>query len=71
MAFAAEESGQFLSQDAQGRMLVSRERRESLLEKYDRSGILMPLTKAESSGHPLAPVKTGEDDCTLKKQYHA
>ena len=39
MTFAAEEVGQILSQDAQGRVLVSRERRESLLEEYDRSGM--------------------------------
>ena len=39
MTFAAEEAGQILSQDAQGRVLVSRERRESLLEEYDRSGM--------------------------------
>jgi hypothetical protein len=35
MTFAAEEPGQILRQDAQGRVLVSRERRESLLEEYD------------------------------------
>jgi hypothetical protein len=39
MTFAAEEAGQILSQDAQGRVLVSRERRESLLKEYDRSGM--------------------------------
>src|SRR5438132_1288696 len=39
MTFASEESGQILSQDAQGRVLVSRERREVLLEEYDRSGM--------------------------------
>jgi hypothetical protein len=39
MTFASEESGQILSQDAQGRVLVSRERREALLEEYDRSGM--------------------------------
>jgi hypothetical protein len=39
MTFAAEEPGAILSQDAQGRVLVSRERRESLLEGYDRSGM--------------------------------
>jgi len=39
MTFAAEEAGQILSQDARGRVLVSRERRESLLEEYDRSGM--------------------------------
>jgi hypothetical protein len=39
MTFAAEEPGAILSQDAQGRVLVSRERRESLLEEYDRSGM--------------------------------
>jgi hypothetical protein len=39
MTFASEESGQILSQDAQGRVLVSRERRQSLLEEYDRSGM--------------------------------
>ena len=39
MTFAAEEAGQILSQDAQGRVLVSRERRESLLGEYDRSGM--------------------------------
>src|ERR1700726_1465108 len=39
MTFAAEEAGQILSQDARGRVLVSQERRESLLEEYDRSGM--------------------------------
>ena len=39
MTFGAEEPGQILSQDARGRVLVSRERRESLLEEYDRSGM--------------------------------
>ena len=39
MTFAAEEPGQILRQDAQGRVLVSRERRESLLEEYDRSAM--------------------------------
>src|ERR1700731_5245731 len=39
MTFAAEKAGQILSQDARGRVLVSRERRESLLEEYDRSGM--------------------------------
>ena len=40
MTTADEEgSGQILSQDARGRVLVSRERRESLLAEYDRSGM--------------------------------
>ena len=39
MTFVAEEAGQILSQDARGRVLVSRERRESWLEEYDRSGM--------------------------------
>ena len=39
MTFAAEEPGQILRQDAQGRVLVSRDRRESLLEEYDRSAM--------------------------------
>ena len=39
MTFATQEPGAILSQDAQGRVLVSRERRESLLEGYDRSGM--------------------------------
>jgi hypothetical protein len=39
MTFASEEVGQILSRDARGRVLVSRERRESLLEEYDRSGM--------------------------------
>jgi hypothetical protein len=39
MTSAGEEAGQILSQDARGRVLVSRERRESLLEEYDRSGM--------------------------------
>jgi hypothetical protein len=39
MTFGAEELGQILSQDARGRVLVSRERREALLEEYDRSGM--------------------------------
>ena len=34
MTFASVESGQILSQDAQGRVLVSRERREALLEAF-------------------------------------
>ncbi len=37
MTFAAEKPEEILSQDAQGRVLVSRERREMLLEQYDRS----------------------------------
>ena len=39
MTFGAEEAGQILSRDARGRVLVSRERRESLLAEYDRSGM--------------------------------
>jgi transposase-like protein len=39
MTSATEELGEILSQDAQGRVLVSRERRESLLAEYDRSGM--------------------------------
>src|SRR5260370_2344714 len=39
MTFTAAEAGEIMSQDAQGRVLVSRERRESLLEEYDRSGM--------------------------------
>ena|ERR1700755_60592 len=39
MTFVAEEVGQILNRDAQGRVLVSRERRESLLAEYDRSGM--------------------------------
>jgi hypothetical protein len=39
MTSATEELGEILSQDAQGRVLVSRERRELLLEQYDRSGM--------------------------------
>jgi hypothetical protein len=39
MTFGAEEPGQILNQDARGRVLVSRERREALLEEYDRSGM--------------------------------
>src|SRR5580704_6159139 len=39
MTFAVEEAGEILSQDARGRVLVSRERRESLLEQYGRSGM--------------------------------
>jgi hypothetical protein len=39
MTFAAEEAGEILSQDARGPVLVSRERRESLLEEHDRSGL--------------------------------
>jgi hypothetical protein len=40
MILAGEEQAeQILSQDAQGRVLVTRERRESLLEEYDRSGM--------------------------------
>jgi hypothetical protein len=40
MTLAGEQqAGQMLSQDAQGRVLVTRERRESLLAEYDRSGM--------------------------------
>ena len=39
MTFAVEEAGPILSQDARGRVLVSPDRRESLLEEYDRSGM--------------------------------
>jgi hypothetical protein len=39
MTFAAEEPEQILSQDALGRVLVTPERRESLLAEYDRSGM--------------------------------
>jgi hypothetical protein len=39
MASSTEKLGEILSQDAQGRVLVSRERRDSLLEEYDRSGM--------------------------------
>ena len=39
MTFAAEEGGEILSRDARGRVLISRERREMLLEQYDRSGM--------------------------------
>ena len=39
MTFAAEEAGEILSQDAQGRALVARECRESLLTEYDGSGM--------------------------------
>ncbi len=39
MTSATEELGEILSQDAQGRVLVTRERRESLLQEYDRSGM--------------------------------
>jgi hypothetical protein len=38
MTTAGEEGcGEILSQDARGRVLVSREHRESLLAEYDRS----------------------------------
>ena len=40
MTLAGEEHpGQILSQDVRGRVLITRERRESLLEEYDRSGM--------------------------------
>jgi transposase len=39
MTLAAEELGEILSRDAQGRVLISQERRELLLEQYDRSGM--------------------------------
>jgi hypothetical protein len=39
MTLAAEEPEQILSQDARGRVLVTRERRELLLAEYDRSGM--------------------------------
>jgi len=39
MTFAAEEPEQILSQDTRGRVLVTPERRESLLAEYDRSGM--------------------------------
>ena len=52
MTFAAEEGGEILSQDAQGRVLVSRERRELVLEQYDRSGMSYSLfSEATHTGH--------------------
>jgi hypothetical protein len=40
MTLAGEEqAGQILSQDARGHVLVTPERRQSLLEEYDRSGM--------------------------------
>lgn len=39
MTIGTEETGQILSRDAQGRVLIWRERRELLLEEYDRSGM--------------------------------
>src|SRR5215469_530868 len=39
MTNAEEEAGQILNRDARGRVLISRERREALLEKYDHSGM--------------------------------
>jgi hypothetical protein len=40
MALAGDEwGGQILSQDARGRVPVPRERRELVLEEYDRSGM--------------------------------
>ena len=39
MTFAAEGPEQILSQDTRGRVLVTPERRESLLAEYDRSGM--------------------------------
>ena len=40
MTLASEEqAGQILSQDARGRVLVTQERRDLLLEEYDRSGM--------------------------------
>ena len=39
MTFVAEEPEQILSQDSRGHVLVTRERRESLLVEYDRSGM--------------------------------
>jgi hypothetical protein len=39
MTLAAEEPGEILNRDAQGRVLITRERRELLLEQYDRSGM--------------------------------
>ena len=34
-----EQAGQILSQDARGRVLITQERRDLLLEEYDRSGM--------------------------------
>jgi hypothetical protein len=39
MTLAAEEPAEILNRDAQGRVLISRERRELLLGQYDRSGM--------------------------------
>jgi hypothetical protein len=39
MSFSAGESGQIFSQDARGRLLIPRERRDALLAEYDRSGM--------------------------------
>lgn len=39
MTLAAEEPGEIWNRDAQGRVLVTQERRELLLKQYDRSGM--------------------------------
>jgi len=52
MTFAAEKPGEILSQDAQGRVLVSRERREMLLEPYDRSVTLCFTRRLRSRSCP-------------------
>jgi hypothetical protein len=56
MTFAMEEPGEILSQDAQGRVLVSQERREPLLAEYDRSGMSgISLRSTWGSNTPLWP----------------
>jgi len=62
MTFAAEKPGEILSQDAQGRVLVSRERREMLLEQYDRS-VTLCFTRRLRNKLPLHPeLKTVSPD---------
>jgi len=39
MSGATEQAEQILSRDTQGRVLTPRERRESILEEYDKSGM--------------------------------
>jgi hypothetical protein len=59
MTFVAEEAGQILSRDAQGWVLISRERRDSLLEEYGRSGMSGVKFAAYLGIWPMGRPKSG------------
>ena len=64
------EAGQILSQDARGRVLVSRERRESLLEEYDRSG-MSGVKLCSTSGSNTQRLPTGSKAWIDRRRHRA